>query len=262
MNQYRLCAVQVETGRHPEENRKKVYGLCRQAARNKPDFIVLPEMFEIVVPPRKASLHAHRIPSPLTEEIGKLARELSVNIVGGTIFEEAEGGVYNTAVVFNREGGLCGIYRKMHLFDAFHYGESEGIKRGDKPLIVELDGLSFGVAICYDIRFPELFRHYALMGAQIVFLPSAFFQPNHDHWQLNIRSRALDNGIFVVGCNQTGKRFVGRSMVANPWGVTIGSLGVEEGFLSVDIQCESITFTREKLPFLENRRFDVRLRKG
>jgi predicted amidohydrolase len=260
MNRYRLCAVQVETGRHPEKNRNKAFRLCRQAARMKPDFIILPEMFEIVVPPRKASLYAHRIPSSLTDEIGRLAQELSVNIVGGTIFEEAEGGVYNTSVVYDRKGELCGIYRKMHLFDAFHYGESEGIKRGDKPLLLELDGLSIGVAICYDVRFPEIFRRYALMGAQVVFLPSAFFQPNHDHWQLNIRSRALDNGMFIMGCNQTGKRFVGRSMVADPWGVTIGSLGMEEGFLTVDIRCECIASTREKLPFLENRRFDVRMR--
>ena len=118
-----------------------------------------------------------------------------------------------------------------------------------------------GLSICYDIRFPELFRYYALQGAQIVFLPSAFFQPNHDHWQLTIRSRALDNGIFVMGCNQTGKRFVGRSMVADPWGVVIGSLGMEVGILTVDIDCDRVDSTREKLPFLVNRRFDVQLSK-
>lgn len=261
MNRYRLCAVQVETGRSSEENRQKAFELCRQAAGMEPDFIVLPEMFEIVVPPKKASQHATRIPSTLTDELGRLARELSINIIGGTLFEEAEGGIYNSAVVFDRGGKLRGIYRKMHLFDAFGYRESEGIRRGEEPLVVELDGLTFGMAVCYDIRFPELFRYYALQGARIVFLPSAFFQPNHDHWQLTIRSRALDNGIFVMGCNQTGKRFVGRSMVADPWGVVIGSLGMEVGILTVDIDCDRVDSTREKLPFLVNRRFDVQLSK-
>ena len=260
MNRYRLCAVQLETGRSPETNRQNAFDLCRQAATMKPDFIVLPEMFEIVVPPKKAAQHAAVIPSALTGCIGRLARELSINIIGGTLFEQAEGSVYNTAVVFDREGRLRGMYRKMHLFDAFGYSESEGISRGEEPLIIELEGLCFGMAVCYDIRFPELFRYYAIQGAQTVFLPSAFFQPNHDHWQLSIRARALDNGIFVMGCNQTGKRFVGRSMVADPWGVVIGSLGVEEGVLTVDIDCDCVDSTRRKLPLLMNRRFDIGMR--
>jgi len=261
MNRYRICAIQLETGRSPEKNRQNAFDLCRQAATMKPDFIVLPEMFEIVAPPKKAVQHAAAIPSSLTDLIGRLARELSINIIGGTLFEQTEEGVYNTAVVFDRIGKLRGIYRKMHLFDAFGYSESEGIRRGKEPLIVELEGLCFGLAVCYDIRFPELFRYYSLKGAQTVFLPSAFFQPNHDHWQLSIRARALDNGIFVLGCNQTGKRFVGRSMAADPWGVVIASLGVEEGILTVDIDCENVDATRKKLPLLMNRRFDIRMKK-
>jgi len=257
MSRYRLSAVQLETGRNVETNRQHAFDQCRRAAEMKPDFIVLPEMFEIVVPPKKAVQHAAAIPSDLADHIGRLARELSINIIGGTLFEQAGKGIYNTAVVYDRGGELRGMYRKMHLFDAFGYRESEGISRGENPLILELDGLCFGMAVCYDIRFPELFRYYALKGAHTVFLPSAFFQPNHDHWQLSIRARALDNGIFVLGCNQTGKRFVGRSMVADPWGVVIGSLGVEEGILTVDIDCNRVDSTRQKLPLLKNRRFDV-----
>jgi predicted amidohydrolase len=257
MGRYRLCALQVETGKDPKENLEKIFSLCEEASRTRPDFIVFPEMFEIVVPSKKASLHAQAIPSALTNRISRIAGSLGVNIIGGTLFEKENDGVYNTAVVFDRSGKIRGTYRKMHLFDAFLYGESEGITRGENPLILELEGLSFGVAVCYDVRFPELFRHYALRGAQLVFLPSAFFQPNQDHWQLAIRSRALDNGIFVLGCNQTGKRFVGRSMVADPWGIVTGSLGVEEGILTVDIDTDFIPRTREKLPLLENRRFDV-----
>jgi predicted amidohydrolase len=257
---YRICGLQVETGREPEKNRSKVFDLCRTAARSNPDFILFPEMFGIVVPSKEAHRYAQTIPSPMTDEIGRLAGELRVNIVAGTLFEREGERIYNTAVVFDRRGTMRGTYRKMHLFDAFHYNESEGITRGRRPLFMELDGLSFGVAVCYDVRFPELFRHYALQGAGIVFVPSAFFQPNHDHWQLAIRSRALDNGIFVMGCNQTGKRFVGRTMAADPWGVTAGSMGVEEGILTVDMDLDLVEAAREKLPLLQNRRYDVRLR--
>jgi predicted amidohydrolase len=260
MKRFRLCAVQLETGRSVPDNRERAFNLCRAAAEGKPDFIVLPEMFEIVAAPRKAAQYAADIPSDRTERIAGLARELSTNIIGGTLFEQADGAVYNTSLVFDRNGKLCGTYRKIHLFDAFGYSESESISRGDKPLVLELDGLCFGMAVCYDVRFPELFRHYAVQGVQVVFVPSAFFQPNHDHWQLSLRARAIDNGIFVLGCNQTGKRFVGRSMVVDPWGIAVASLGVEEGVLTVDVDCERVASTRQKLPLLANRRFDVSLR--
>jgi predicted amidohydrolase len=260
MKKFRVCGVQVETGENPAENRKKIYSLMGEASCLKPDFILFPEMFEVVVPPLEAIKFSHPVPSELTDEIGELARKYSVNIIAGTFFERDGDSVFNTAVVFDREGRICGTYRKMHLFDAFGYDESKGIKPGHTPLLVEIDGLRFGVAICYDVRFPEIFRHYALGGAQVVFVPSAFFQPNHDHWQLNIRSRALDNTIFAMGCNQTGRRFVGRSMVANPWGITVASMGVEEGFFSADLDVDLIEDTRKKLPFLENRRFDVVIR--
>ena len=260
MNRYRLCTIQLETGRNAGRNRQNAFDMCRKAASMKPDFIVLPEMFDIVLPPKKAGQHAAAIPSDIADQIGGLARELSINIIGGTLFEKTSEGIYNTAVVYNRQGELRGTYRKMHLFDAFGYSESDGINRGEAPLVLELDGLRFGMAICYDVRFPELFRLYALEGVQAVFVPSAFFQPNHDHWQLCMRARALDNGIFVIGCNQTGKRFVGRSMVVDPWGIVIGSLGVEEGILTVDIDCSSIDSITQKLPLLRNRRFNVGLK--
>jgi len=261
MKKYRLCGIQIETKKNPAENMEKIFSILKEAVRDKPDFILFPEMYEIVCQPEEVKEYAHTIPSDMTENIGRLAKEHSVNIIGGSFFERDGLDVYNTAVVYNREGVVCGKYRKMHLFDAFHYGESKGIKKGESPLLLELDGLKFGVAVCYDIRFPEIFRFYAVQGAQVVFLPAAFFQPNHDHWQLNIRSRALDNTIFVMSCNQTGSKFVGRSMIAGPWGVSVASMGIEEGYYTSDIDVDLIPKTREKLPFLTSRRFDVMLRR-
>jgi predicted amidohydrolase len=257
MKEYRLCGVQIETEKSPRVNVEKVLRLTREAASFKPDFIVYPEMFETVAKPEDAVRYSHKIPSDFTEEIGACARECGTNLIAGSIFEKEGDCVYNTAVVFDRNGRIIGKYRKMHLFDAFGYGESKGIVKGNEPLVCELDGLRFGVAICYDIRFPEIFRYYALEGVRVVFVPAAFFQPNHDHWVLNVRSRALDNTIYVMACNQTGTRFVGRSMVANPWGISIASMGLEEGFFRTDVDLSLIERTREKLPFLENRRFDV-----
>jgi predicted amidohydrolase len=256
---FKLCAIQMETGKDPLKNLNKLLRMCREACAYSPDFIVLPEMFEIVPKPYSAPRYAHALHSETTDALATLAKEHAVNIIGGSFFERRDDGVYNTCCVFDRRGNLSGSYRKMHLFDAFGYGESEWLGRGELPFLCELDGLRFGLAICYDIRFPELFRHYALKGAHSVFVPSAFFQPNHDHWQLSIRSRALENGLFVLGCNQTGKHFVGRSMLADPWGIIAASLGLEEAVLFCVIDLDLIGKTREKLPLLHNRRFDVHL---
>ncbi|HUT66469.1 MAG TPA: nitrilase-related carbon-nitrogen hydrolase [Spirochaetota bacterium] len=257
MRKYRISGIQLESGKDNEKNIKKTVSLFKKAAEKKPDFIVLPEMFEIAAKPDEAFIHAHTIPSPLTKMLSGLAKDHEVNLIAGSFFEKDGDKVYNTCLVFDRKGEIKGKYRKMHLFDAFGYAESSGIAFGEEPLICELDGLRFGVAICYDIRFPEIFRYYAVRGVKVVFLPACFFQPNHDHWGLNIRSRALDNSIFLAASNQTGKWWVGRSMVVNPWGVSVCSMGIEEGFYTCDIDLSIIDETRKKLPFLEGLRFDV-----
>lgn len=258
---YRVCGIQFESGKNVRNNIDKALSLLRKAAENKPDFIILPEMFEIAAKPDEAVKHAHSIPSRLTRMLSDFAKEHVVNLIGGSFFEKEGEKVYNTCLVFDRKGEVRGKYRKMHLFDAFGYAESSGISFGGEPLLCDLDGVRFGVAICYDIRFPELFRRYAVEGAKVVFLPACFFQPNHDHWLLNIRSRALDNSIFVATANQTGRWWVGRSMVANPWGVSVCSMGIEEGFYTYDMDPAVIGETQEKLPLLENRRFDVCIRR-
>jgi predicted amidohydrolase len=257
---YRVCVVQLATGNEPEKNLEKAFSLIERASKDRPDFIVVPEMFEIVPRPDAAGMVARRIPDGLTDRLAGAARNCSSNLVAGSIIEREGENLYNTSTVFDRTGALAGLYRKLHLFDAFSYGESGNLTGGKDPSVFTLDGLCFGVAICYDVRFPELFRRYALDGAKVVFVPSAFFQPNHDHWELTLRARALDNGLYVIGCCQTGRRFVGRSMAANPWGIAVASMGIEEGFFSVEIDTSIVEETRKKLPLLENRRFDVALR--
>jgi predicted amidohydrolase len=256
-----VCAVQLETGSDPEKNLERVFSLIGRASTERPDFILVPEMFEIVPGPSDGGRFARTIPDGLTDRLAETARSCSCNLIAGSIIERDGENLYNTSMVFDRTGAFRGVYRKIHLFDAFSYGESSTLTGGKEPLLFTLDGLCFGIAICYDVRFPELFRHYALGGAKVVFVPSAFFQPNHDHWELAVRARALDNGIYVVGCCQTGRRFVGRSMAADPWGIAVASLGIEEGLLCCELDPSLVEETRNKLPLLDNRRFDVSLRR-
>ena len=195
---YRVCLIQVETGSEPEKNLERLFTLIERASEARPDFLVVPEMFEIVPRADDADRYARRIPDELTERLAAAARRCSSNLIAGSIIERDGDRLYNTCPVFDRKGNLAGVYRKIHLFDAFSYGESKTLTSGGSPSLFTLDGLPFGVAVCYDVRFPELFRRYALDGAKVVFVPSAFFQPNHDHWELAVRARALDNGLYVI----------------------------------------------------------------
>jgi len=162
MSRYRLCGIQIETGESPRQNIEKLTAIFREAVKVKPDFVIFPEMFEIVTKPEDVLSYAHSIPSEITDTIAGLAKENSVNIIGGSFFEKEGNSVYNTSLVYNRRGELCGKYRKIHLFDAFGYGESRVLSKGKEPLLCELDGLKFGVAICNPTlcRFPCYFLPY------------------------------------------------------------------------------------------------------
>ena len=260
MRKYRICGVQIETKKNVNDNIKKLKFFLNKAVLGKPDFLIIPEMFEIVAKPQDVKNYVHSVPCELTDMLSGYAKKYNTNIIGGSFFEKDGESIYNTSVIFNRNGEIVGKYRKMHLFDAFGFGESSAITPGKDPFMAELDGLKFGVAICYDIRFPEIFRYYAVKGAEVVFLPAAFFQPNHDHWNLNVCSRALDNTIFIATANQTGRYWVGRSMVVNPWGVPVASAGTEEGYYTVDIDLDMIEVVRAKLPTMSGRRFNVSLK--
>ena len=259
MRKLKVCGIQIETKKNIKGNLKKLKELLDKAGKEKPDFILIPEMFEIVAKPEDVHKYTHPIPCELTEMLSDYAKNFNANIIGGSFFEEDNKKVYNTSVIFNRKGEIIGKYRKMHLFDAFGFGESKAITPGERPFVAELDEVRFGVAICYDIRFPEIFRYYADKGTNIVFVPAAFFQPNHDHWYLNICSRALDNTMFIATANQTGRYWVGRSMAVNPWGIPVASAGTEEGYYIADINLNLINQVREKLPTMAGRRFKVDL---
>ena len=137
MQGYRISGIQFESGKNPEKNVEKAISLCKEASRHKPEFVVLPEMFEIAAKPDEAAEHAHEIPSPLTEMLSGFAKDHEVNLIAGSFFEKDGDRIFNTCLVFDRKGEIRGKYRKMHLFDAFGYAESSGIAFGQEPLITE-----------------------------------------------------------------------------------------------------------------------------
>jgi predicted amidohydrolase len=182
--------------------------------------------------------------------------------------EETTGGdrIYNTAVFFDADGEMVARYRKMHLFDtdpvpgAQPYRESATITPGSELVTLEREGMQFGLATCYDLRFPELFRALALRGAEILLVPSAFtLETGRDHWEVLVRARAIENGCYVLAAGQWGSRADGRatyghSMIVDPWGTVLAHAADGIGVASAEIDPERVADSRRRLPVLSNRR--------
>ena len=179
-----------------------------------------------------------------------------------TIYETASvaNRVYDTAIWIDNSGNVASVYRKLHLYDAFGFKESDKFHPGDDiaPLTVLGDG-RFGMMICYDLRFPELARMLTLQGANILLAPSGWVQGDLklDHWQTMIKARALENGCYVIAPDQVGNIYIGHSMAVDPLGRTLVDLGENEGVEVIDLDFNLVYETREKLPLLKNRRTDV-----
>jgi predicted amidohydrolase len=194
------------------------------------------------------------------------ARELGVAIVAGSIPERVDGQqrLFNTSVAVDADGELAGIYRKIHMFDVeaggVTYRESDHEQPGDEIVTCELAGAALGLTVCYDLRFPELFRILAVRGARVITVPSAFTAATgRDHWEVLLRARAIENQAFVVAANQFGPapphyESYGRSMIVDPWGVVLAQAPDGEGYVLADLDLARQDEIREQLPSLANRR--------
>lgn len=198
------------------------------------------------------------------------AKELGIWVIGGTlrIREEGESLVGNTMIIFNPKGELVDTYKKLHMFDItipgeVNFLESASVKKGEELVLTEIAGVPSGLSICFDLRFPELFRLYAMAGAKVLFLPAAFTAfTGAAHWETLLKARAIENVCFVVACNQTGEYTpgnanYGHSMVIDPWGRVLADAGSEVGVTVVDIDLDEIEKTRKLMPSLANRRDDI-----
>ncbi len=240
------------------------------AAARGSQIVVLPEVWtgSGFSAPEAHKAIAEPIPGPTVARLQAKAREHSMYIVG-SMYEQGETSdiVYNTAPVIGPSGAILGKYRKTHLFDAggrkdlpLALMESDKITPGDQLQVYDTNLCRFGVGICSDIRFPEIFRAYALAGAELVILPTAFLSPRFDHWDWLVKSRAADHQLFLAASGMAGKEqvsgvaFVGRSVVVDPWGVALATAPDEEALLTTIIDLEQVGRVRSWWPLNDQRR--------
>jgi predicted amidohydrolase len=210
---------------------------------------------------------AQTIPGPAIELLQEKARKHEMIVHGGSIVERhpyLPGKFYNTSVLINRNGEIVERYRKIHLFDVDlangerHY-ESERIGAGDRVVTAEIDGITFGLTICYDLRFPELYRSLALQEAQILLVPAGFtLHTGRDHWEVLLRARAIENLCYVVAPAQVGsyppdRHCFGRSMIVDPWGLVLAQAQDMPSVICADIDLAQIERVRTQIPCLQHR---------
>ncbi|MCJ8502683.1 carbon-nitrogen hydrolase family protein [Desulfatitalea alkaliphila] len=258
-NLLRVALAQVETTSDPAQNQDKAGACARQAASRGADLLVLPEMFMGApgpdLPPAEI---ANRDGGRFWESMGRLAKVTGIHIAaGGWEAIPGEQRVYNTVITFSPQGERVAAYRKIHLFDALSVRESDTMAPGDDlPPVVAINGVRVGFAICYDLRFPEFFRYLAQADAQLIVIPSAWYQGpvKETHWLTLLQARAIENTLYVAGCNLVGPSFCGRSAIFDPFGIPIAAAGEVENLVVGEIDVERIAAVRQKLPALGHRR--------
>ncbi len=262
-----LCQtlVQQDKGANLKQAREMIAAAAAQGAQ----LVVLPEMFSCPYQPALFALYAERFPQGETfAMLAQTAQEHALTLVGGSVPEQDGALVYNTTVVYGPTGQLLGQYRKMHLFDVNVPGgpkvqESSTLTAGEKVVVVPTDFGPLGLAICYDLRFPELFRLLMMQGARIIVVPAAFTKvTGQAHWDLLIRTRAVDNQVFMAVVSparnpQASYVTYGHSMVADPWGTVVAQAGAGEELLLATCNLEQVEKVRQELPLGQHRRTDV-----
>jgi deaminated glutathione amidase len=260
------AAIQMSSTPDKNENSETVERLIREAAMRGAEFVALPELWSCHGLDSAYRENAESVPGPTTDFLGSLARELGIYVLGGSILEgspESER-LSNTSTFFTPDGELSAIYRKIHLFDVKapdrEYLESEHIEAGSEVVTAKAGSSVVGLSVCYDVRFPELYRMLALRGAEILAVPAAFtLQTGRDHWELLLRARAVENQCFVVapaqwGRKADGRQTYGRSMLIDPWGTVLATCPDRDGFALAALDLEYLDRFREEFPSLKNRR--------
>ncbi len=269
----RAAAIQLNSGPDKPRNLEVAERLVRAAAADGAELVALPEKWNVLGDSATLIEGSEPLDGPTIEAARAWARELGIHLVAGSIAERGDGGAksFNTSVLVDPEGDLVATYRKVHMFDVevggVAYRESEHEEPGGEIVTAELggalEGVTLGMTVCYDLRFPELYRILAVRGATVVSVPSAFtLETGRDHWDVLLRARAIENQAFVVAPNQFGKapphyRSYGRSAIVDPWGVVLAQAADEECFVAAELDLAMQERVREKLPSLANRRPEV-----
>lgn len=242
----------------PEKNRQKVKEWVEEVvSKEKPDTIVLPEMWTTSYTLEELKVLADESAEPTKSFLQELATKHGINIIGGSIANRVDGKVYNLSLVFNKKGELVYQYNKMHLVPMLN--EHLFLTGGEKSVeVFELDGVKMGLIICYDLRFPELARSIALDGAQVLFVVAEWPTARKQHWTSLQIARAIENQMFVVSSNNVGNHdgvdYGGTSMVVDPWGevIEVGS-EMNEETLTATLDLERVKQVRKEVPIFESR---------
>lgn len=265
----RVGACQMKTPMDKAAALAKAEDMVRKAAASGAELVVLPEMFQC---PYDNSLFKEYSESPddsiTLRRLSEWASAYHIYLIGGSIPENDDGRIYNTSFAFDPEGKRIGRHRKVHLFDIdvpgkIRFMESDVLSPGEDVTVIDTAFGKIGIAICFDMRFPELMRRMALRGARLIVIPAAFnLTTGPAHWRMTARMRALDNQLFflvVSGARDMDFSYhaYGHTMLTNPWGDVVCELDEKEGILIADVDLDSIERFRSELPIMRSRREDV-----
>lgn len=266
----RAAAIQLTATPDRAANLAAADRLVRRAAADGAGLVLMPEKWSVLGHGAALRAGAEPLDGPAITWARELARELAIDLVAGSIAERVAGEekLRNTSVHVGPDGEILATYRKIHLFDVevdgTVYRESENEAPGEEPVLsAAADGTVLGMSICYDVRFPELYRALTVGGARILLVPAAFtVATTRDHWEALLRARAIENQCFVVAANQIGEhepglRSGGRSMIVDPWGVVLAQAGDQETVITADLDPALQDDIRHRLPALAGRRPDA-----
>ena len=266
----RVAAVQMNSQDDKEGNLARAERLIEEAARKGAEVVVLPEMFNFLGPDEQQLSNAEGIPGPTIQRMIAQSTQHGIYLLCGSILEKTDedNKVFNTSVLLSPHGDVIATYRKLHLFDVEIgggpiYRESAIVKPGSEIVTAETTLAKFGLSICYDLRFPELYRRLGIMGAQVVFIPAAFtLYTGKDHWEPLLRARAIENQIYVIASAQIGshppdKQCYGKSMIVDPWGIVTAQASDKEMIIYSDLDLTYQEKVRTEMPSLAHRREDV-----
>jgi len=262
----RVAVCQLNARDNRADNLRVARELLERAAAAGADFAMLPEYVDYLGPAAGAPK-----PEPIDGEFATFfadaARDLGIWVHAGSFHEIGPDSerTFNTSLIFGRDGTLAATYRKIHLYDVeipgrVSYQESRTVAPGTELITAPIDGVPFGLSICYDLRFPELYRRLAVDGATVLVVPAAFMMhTGRDHWEVLLRARAIENQCYVLAAGQIGdhephRTCFGRSMVVDPWGTVVAQAPDTIGITVADLDFERLSLVRAELPSLANRR--------
>jgi deaminated glutathione amidase len=263
----RAGAVQLNATEDVDRNLETADRLTREAARNGAGLVLLPEKWTVLGRSEVMEEHAQTLEGPAVQWARRAAAELQIDLLAGSFVERRAGQAKtsNTSLHIGPDGVIRAIYRKLHMFDVevegTVYAASAREQAGDEVVATTLaDGRTLGMSICYDVRFPELYRALSERGAELLAVPAAFtLATTRDHWEVLLRARAIENQCFVIAANQIGahppgNRSGGRSLIVDPWGLSLATAPDSECAIVAELDFKLLADVRERLPALTHRR--------